>query len=64
MMDLGSSLGIPSVSQGSIKRCIDKTKTRRQFLCCSKPLLQVVLSGFFFTSCLLSHPFIGLHCFL
>lgn len=63
MMDLGSSLGIPSVSQGSIKRCIDKTKTRRQFLRCSKPLLQVVLSVFF-TSCLLSHPFIGLHCFL
>lgn len=48
MMDLGSSLGISSVSQGSIKRCIDKTKTRRQFLCCSKPLLQVVLSGFFY----------------
>lgn len=53
MMDLGGSLGIPSVSQGSIKRCIKKSKTRRQFLCCSKPLLQVVLSVFLLPACYL-----------
>ena len=53
MMDLGSSLGTSSVSQGTIKRCFHKSKTRRQFLCCSKTFLQAVLSGFLLPVCYL-----------
>lgn len=63
MMDLGSSMGIPFVSQGRMKCCFNKSKTRRQLLCCSKNLV-LRLFLVVFTSYLLSHPFIRLHFFL
>lgn len=52
-MDLGSSLGTPSVSQRSIKRSFDKSKTGRQFLCCPKNFFLSVLSAFLLLVCYL-----------
>lgn len=50
MIGLGSSLGTPSVSQGSIKCCLDKSKNRRQFLCCPKTFFRLFLVLFYFLS--------------
>lgn len=50
MMDPESSLETPSVSQGSIKRCFNKPKTTRPFLCYLNPLFRLFLEGFCFLS--------------